>query len=240
MIKKSRIGVNRSHSLKIILGLFAMIMMHDLAAHGGAVDAQGGHKDRKAGNYHCHREPCNKIRSTTEAATQEAISEKRPMSLLYRREDWKHWSDLDGDCMNTRHEALKAQADGSIRLSPDRCFVSSGHWIDPYSGKSFSRPSDLDIDHVVPLAWAHQRGGSRWSAEQKERFANDPVNLLVVHNRLNREKGAQPPSEWMPPSQGFRCDYLAIWTQVLAKYADLNMSASEKRIFDRQKLACQK
>jgi len=28
------------------------------AAHGGGLDGNGGHYNRKTGVYHCHREPC--------------------------------------------------------------------------------------------------------------------------------------------------------------------------------------
>lgn len=160
------------------------------------------------------------------------------MGTSYRREDWRHWSDLDDDCMNTRHEILKIQADGQVKLSPDGCYVSVGLWNDPFSGKQFTRASDLDVDHVVPLNWAHYHGGYAWESSKKELFANDAINLLVVDDGLNQAKGAKGPTEWMPPNHAFRCEYLNIWQTVLAKYPDLQMTNSEKRIFMRQLGAC--
>lgn len=154
-------------------------------AHRGGLDSTGGHTDRSTGQYHCHSVSCSTAQVKTEEATREAVLSNRPMSFLYRREDWRHWSDFDGDCMNTRHEILKDQAKHSIKLSPDGCYVSMGIWVDPFSGKTYTRASELDVDHVVPLKWANDHGGNAWSKRRKELFANDPINLLAVDDSLN-------------------------------------------------------
>jgi hypothetical protein len=91
--------------------------------------------------------------------------------------------------MNTRHEILADQADGRIKLSPDGCCVSTGLRHDPFSGKQLTRASDLDVDHVIPLKWAHDHGGDAWSAAKKEIFVNDAINLLAVDDGLNQKKG---------------------------------------------------
>ena len=156
----------------------------------------------------------------------------------YNRSDWKHWSDFDNDCMNTRHEILKEQADGPINLSYEGCSVIAGVWDDPYSGKRYTRPSDLDVDHVVPLKWAHDHGGANWSARKKEKFANDYINLLAVDDGLNQSKGSKGPTEWLPPNHGFRCDYLGLWVNVLKKYPELKFNAREKPIFNKKLRTC--
>jgi len=209
-----------------------------LSAHPGGLDAQGGHSNKKTHEYHCHREPCKSIHRETEAAIHEAIKENRPVSYVYRRDDWKHWMDADGDCMNTRHEVLLAQAIGKAKLSPDGCYVSMGKWHDPYSGKTYTRASDLDIDHVIPLKWAHEHGGANWPHNKKETFANDPNNLLAVDDGLNQQKGAQGPDQWMPPNQAYRCQYLERWKSVLIAYPSLTMTPKENRTFKRQLSAC--
>ncbi len=201
-------------------------------SHVGGLDKHGGHKDRKSGGYHCHRDPCK------DAATSIKKPDKRYFPYVYRRKDWKHWSDFDKNCMNTRHEMLKDQADGPIHLSPEGCSVWVGIWNDPFSGKQFTLASDLDVDHVVPLKWASDHGGVSWSLKEKEQFANDPINLLVVDDGLNQFKGAKGPSKWMPPNESFRCDYIALWERVLEKYSTLIMNSKEKRIFTHQKNAC--
>ncbi len=140
--------------------------------------------------------------------------------------------------MNTRHEILKDQADGKIKLSPDGCYVSTGVWNDPFSGKPLTRASDLDVDHIIPLKWANDHGGGAWASDKKEHFANDPINLLAVDDGLNQSKGAKGPSEWMPPNHHFRCEYLGLWQAVLNKYPKLQMTNSENRTFMRQLAAC--
>lgn len=203
-------------------------------AHGGALDSKGGHTNKKTGEYHCHEKACFSM-------------PKRPMintSRLpkYNRDEWKHWSDFDLDCMNTRHETLKEQANKTmpIKFSPDGCYVSMGTWHDPFSGKTFNRASDLDIDHIIPLKWAHDHGGYSWDHEKREEFANDPINLLAVDDGLNQSKGAQGPTEWMPPNHSFRCEYLGMWRKVLKKYKTLKMTPGEKRVFGNQVRACLK
>ena len=208
-------------------------------AHSGGWDKQGGHTNRKTGEYHCHTESCFKIHNQVEEATQEALDQKRPVSFIYRRTDWRYWIDADRDCLDTRQEVLQAQSVGKVKLSLDGCSVSSGVWDDPYSGNTYSNASDLDIDHVIPLKWAHEHGGANWSAQKKQIFANDPRNLLAVDNGLNRSKGAKGPDQWMPPNHVYRCDYLAHWQRVLVAYPSLQMTPKENRVFERQVSACQ-
>lgn len=218
---------------QLYLALLVLIAPGFAFSHGGAVDMRGGHTDKNTGMYHCHKKHCFAMRERRPPITTRTVP-------AYNRDEWKHWSDFDLDCMNTRHEILKAQADGPIRFSPDGCYVSMSTWHDPFSGKTFTRASDLDVDHIVPLKWAHDNGGYAWNRERKEEFANDPINLLAVDDGLNSQKRAQPPTAWMPPNHYFRCEYLDLWLKVLKKYDDLRMHPAEKRIFSRQLRACRK
>ena len=206
-------------------------------AHPGGVDDRGGHTNRKTGEYHCHRQGCD-APAQVERATREAERERRAFVERYDRKLYKHWSDVDGDCMNTRHEMLQAASRIPAKLSPNGCYVSKGEWFDPFSGQTFTRASDLDVDHVIPLAWAHAHGAYAWTAAQREQFANDPENLLVVDDGLNQAKGKKGPSEWLPPRQAHRCEYLGLWQKMLNKYS-LTMAPKEKRIFTKQLAACQ-
>ncbi|WP_230708259.1 HNH endonuclease family protein [Marinobacter adhaerens] len=68
-----------------------------------------------------------------------------------------------------------------VRFATDRrCRVVTGRWISPFSGNVIQNASEADIGHVVPLKWAWDRGANHWSDANRERFANDPVNLLPV------------------------------------------------------------
>lgn len=48
---------------------------------------------------------------------------------------------------------------------------------------------------ILITAWAHRNGGWKWSDEEKELFANDPRNLLIVEDNLNAEKADSGPDE---------------------------------------------
>lgn len=73
-------------------------------AHGGEVDKQGGHFNRKDNTYHCHKKSCSSIRKQTKEAYKQA--DPGTYSSVYNRKDWQHWIDADGDCQNTRQELL--------------------------------------------------------------------------------------------------------------------------------------
>jgi hypothetical protein len=65
------------------------------------------------------------------------------------------WDDSDGDCQNSRAEALIAQSSTKVRFEDERrCRVVTGRWISPFTGNVIQNASEIDIDHVVPLKWA--------------------------------------------------------------------------------------
>jgi hypothetical protein len=173
-------------------------------------------------------------------ATNEAIEQGGEFSTLYERSDWPHWSDNDRDCQNTRHELLLTGSLVPVTFKSDKqCNVLVGSWYDPYSNETFTISKDLDLDHIVPLKFAHGHGGDNWSRERKKQFANDYNNLLLVNASLNRQKGAKGLDEWLPPSQSYRCEYIARFNSVMAQY-ELSYIPSEKRIINRMVKACVK
>ncbi|MCW8196009.1 HNH endonuclease [Proteobacteria bacterium 005FR1] len=126
------------------------------------------------------------------------------------------WADEDGDCQNSRQEALAAQSTAPVRFDKRGCRVVAGRWISPFTGKAIHNPAAIDIDHVVPLKWAWDHGASEWSQDKREQFANDPVNLISVERSLNRSKGAKGILEWLPPSG--QCQYVLRFMRVLKLY----------------------
>ncbi len=137
---------------------------------------------------------------------------------VYERSHWRHWEDFDGDCQNTRQELLISQSQIAVSFTSTRgCTVEIGLWLDPYTGSSFSKASDVDIDHVIPLKYAHDHGGAQWSPLLKKLFANDPDNLLVVDDGENQLKGAKGPSQYLPRRQ-YRCEYVRRWQHLTEKY----------------------
>lgn len=106
----------------------------------------------------------------------------------YQRSAFGHgWDDANGDCRNSRAEALVDSSTTQVRFATDRgCRVVAGRWVSAFTGKVIQNASNIDIDHVVPLAWSWDRGANKWSDEKRLQFANDPVNLLPVEASLNR------------------------------------------------------
>ncbi|MGQ9425590.1 HNH endonuclease family protein [Gilvimarinus sp. F26214L] len=154
-----------------------------------------------------------------------AIEQPPGPGTEYKREYFgSGWADEDGDCRDSRQEALAAQSTGPVRFDSRGCRVIAGRWISPFTGKAIHDPSAIDIDHVVPLKWAWDHGASAWSREERERFANDPVNLLSVEASLNRSKGAKGILEWLPPSG--QCQYLLRFLRIVASYK-LNLAEWE-------------
>ncbi|MDT0596106.1 HNH endonuclease family protein [Glaciecola petra] len=177
--------------------------------------------------------------SDFDKAEEEAIEEGRSFVSLYNRNDWPHWIDSDKDCQNTRHELLIATSKKPVKFKTDKdCNVLSGEWFDFYSGETYNDSKDLDLDHVVPLKFAHGHGGDKWSRERKQAFANDLDNLLLVQASLNRQKGAKGLTEWLPPNHSYRCDYIAHFNKVMTKY-ELDFIPSERRIVNRMVQACE-
>ena len=136
----------------------------------------------------------------------------------YDRDQWRHWTDEDRDCQDARQETLIAESTVEVAYTTaDRCRVESGRWIGPYTGTEVTDPSDLDVDHLVPLANAHRAGGWSWSSEKKSAYANYlayPGHLIATTARANRAKGAKGPEEWRPPKEDYWCQYALDWIEI--------------------------
>ena len=159
-----------------------------------------------------------------ESSSAEAASLRVPDR--YDRSVFGGWSDEDGDCQNTRHERLIARSAVPVEISEDGCQVLRGRWMDPYTGDVHVAAQEIEIDHVVPLFYAWERGANRWDPERQRRFANDSANLLPVGAMVNREKGAAGPIEWLPPSEAVACEYLLRFARVTDRY-DLSLRLGE-------------
>jgi hypothetical protein len=148
----------------------------------------------------------------------------------YNRSEWNHWIDEDGDCQDTRQEVLIEESLIEVTFTDaSECRVAEGQWIDPYTGTEVTNPSDLDIDHMVPLANAHVSGGWAWDADRKEDYANYlgyDGHLIAVTASANRSKGSRGPEEWKPPSGTYWCEYAVQWVEVKAEW-DLTATAAE-------------
>ena len=109
------------------------------------------------------------------------------------------------------------------------CSVKSGKWKDPYTGKIFTDPKMLDIDHMVPLKNAHESGAWTWSAKQKQEYANYLKfrrHLLAVSLSENRRKGDKGPDKYLPPHEAYLCTYVQDWVKIKEDW-ELEMTEDE-------------
>jgi hypothetical protein len=142
----------------------------------------------------------------------------------YSRDKFPHWINQGNGC-NTRQVVLKRDAD----YYEGECPVTSGKWYSYYDGVTAYSPSEIDIDHVVPLAEAWRSGANAWTQEKRQAFANDLDNpqLIAVSASSNRSKGDQDPSTWKPSRAGAHCAYAKWWIRVKYKWG-LTLQSSEK------------
>lgn len=140
----------------------------------------------------------------------------------YRRSQWRHWTDDDGDCQDARQEVLIEESLEPVTFEvDDACRVATGRWKDAYDGREYTQPGDLDVDHMIPLKRAHLLGGHAWDAETRRIYANDrsnPDHLVAVSASLNRSKGSRGPAEWRPPSEETWCWYARAWRRVAERW----------------------
>ena len=128
---------------------------------------------------------------------------------------------------DTRNDILDRDLVDKTYASTKRCpvAVASGMLHDPYTSATipFTRGAQVgaavQIDHLVPLAYAWDMGARDWPDALRIRFANDPANLLAVAGQVNQDKGDQPPGAWMPPNHAFWCQYAIQFIAVLRGYS---------------------
>lgn len=131
-----------------------------------------------------------------------------------------------GNLCDTRNDILNRDLADKRYVSTKRCpeAVASGTLRDPYTNSTvnFVRGNQVgasvQIDHIVPLAFAWDMGARNWTDPMRKRFANDPANLLAVAGKANQDKGDLPPGEWMPPNTAFWCQYAVQFAAVLRGY----------------------
>jgi hypothetical protein len=151
----------------------------------------------------------------------------------YRRsafgDAWDDNNDAPGghNGCDTRDDILARDLVDKTYVSIKRCpnAVATGTLHDPYTNLTiaFQRGAkvgeSVQIDHIVPLAYAWDMGASAWPPAERLRFANDPANLLAVGGRANQDKGDLPPALWMPPNAAFACQYAMQFIAVLRGYS---------------------
>ncbi|AQA05999.1 hypothetical protein BVC93_30615 [Mycobacterium sp. MS1601] len=127
---------------------------------------------------------------------------------------------------DTRNDILDRDLIDKTYVAISRCptAVATGVLRDPYTSKTipFVRGAQtgdaVQIEHIVPLAYAWDQGARNWTDEMRVRFANDPANLVAVDGPTNQDKGDAEPAFWMPPNAAFHCQYAVQFIAVMRGY----------------------
>ena len=117
-------------------------------------------------------------------------------------------------CLNTRQKILHETSQAEVSFRPGTCQVDRGEWLDPYTGRTFTRAEELQIDHMVPLKNAFVSGAWRWSKRQRcvyTNFLGNAFHLLPVSSQENLRKSDRTPARYLPPQESYRCEYLRNW-----------------------------
>ncbi|MDQ0923805.1 hypothetical protein QF038_002313 [Pseudarthrobacter sp. W1I19] len=153
------------------------------------------------------------------------VKGRAPKTGYTRDEFGPAWADVDRNGCDTRNDILARDLTSeTFKPGTNNCVVMTGTLADKYTGTTitFTRcqdtSSDVQIDHIVPLSDAWQKGAQQLNADQRKELANDPLNLMAADGPTNGAKGDRDAATWLPPNKAFRCEYVARQTAVKAKY----------------------
>jgi hypothetical protein len=174
------------------------------------------------------------------AVARLTVKGRAPKTGYTRAQFGQAWFDLDRNGCDTRNDILRRDLHSRQMKNP--CKVLAGTLApDPYTGTSirfvYGGASEVDIDHVVALSDAWQKGAGTWVAGKRLALANDPLNLLAVDASTNRAKGDGDTATWLPPNKSFRCTYVARQVAVKGKYG-LWVTAAERDAMTRVLATC--
>lgn len=173
------------------------------------------------------------------SAVEAALADLETATLLatgYNRDLFgQRWADVDRNGCDSRNDILARDlVDITFKPGTRDCVVLTGVLHDLYTGTTidFQRGEQssqlVQIDHVVPLAWGWRHGGKTWTEQQREEFANDPINLQATDGATNSSKSDSGPGDWMPPAAGSHCEYAARYVLVLTAY-HLTLDDADRR-----------
>ena len=154
------------------------------------------------------------------------VKGRAPKTGYARTQFGAAWSDVDHNGCDTRNDILKRDMTNvTFKPGTHDCVVKTGTLNDPYTGKTINfvrgqhTSTAVQIDHVVALSDAWQKGAQQLSADQRLQLANDPYNLLAVDGPANQQKSDSDAASWLPSNKSFRCQYVARQIGVKHKYA---------------------
>lgn len=159
----------------------------------------------------------------SEVLSRLEVKGRAPKTGYSRNEFYSNWPTIDG--CNLRQRIIKREFGDTAILDSDNCTVLSGEVDESYTGSHliFREKTEISngiqIDHVVALSDAWQKGAQYKTKEERYSLATDPLNLLAVDASTNQGKSDGDAATWLPPNKKFRCAYIARQISVKYKYS---------------------
>lgn len=157
----------------------------------------------------------------TEVLEKLQVKGRAPKTGYARTEFYSGWPDVEG--CSLRQRIIKREVGASAKL--DGCDVVAGTFTEPYTGeiRHYTTKSEfakhIQIDHIVALSDAWQKGAQYLPKETRYQIATDPLNLVAADGPANMQKGDADAATWLPANKAFRCEYVARQISVKYKYA---------------------
>jgi hypothetical protein len=169
--------------------------------------------------------------SASEALRALETKGRAPKTGYSRAQFGSGWASVNG-C--TTRDIIMYRDLTNVTLS-DECTVSAGTLNDPYTGTVIqyaeANASAIQIDHVIALSDAWQKGAQQLTTAMRVQLANDPLELIAVSGKANQQKSDADAASWLPSNKAFRCQYIARQIAVKQKYS-LWVTAPEREMME--------
>lgn len=162
------------------------------------------------------------------------VKGRAPKTGYSREEFYNGWPTVEG--CSLRQRIIKREFGDSAVL--DGCNVVAGEFDEPYTGEHLvfhSREEiskGIQIDHVVALSDAWQKGAQYMDKTVRYQMATDSLNLLAVDGPANQGKSDGDAATWLPSNKKFRCQYVARQVSVKYKYGLWVTEAEKNAIYN--------
>ena len=149
------------------------------------------------------------------------IKGRAPKTGYVRTEFYQTWPTVDG--CNLRQRIIKREVGDSAKL--DGCDVVGGTFTEAYTGevRAYTTKAEfskhIQIDHIVALSDAWQKGAQNLTTKRRYELATDPLNLIAADSSANQQKSDGDAATWLPKNKAFRCQYVARQVSVKSKYS---------------------
>ncbi|WP_278313354.1 HNH endonuclease family protein [Lolliginicoccus levis] len=200
--------------------------------------------DRSDVTWHSPGTPATDAEIARWEAARAALEELRvrgraPQTGYDREEFGPSWTDdvdvaFGGNGCDTRNDILiRDFLEVTFRPGEEGCVVGEGTILDPFTLETIEfvrgpeTSGEVQVDHLVALSDAWQKGAQQLSERERRNFANDPRNLLAVAGWANQQKSDSDASGWLPPNRSYRCTYVSQQIEVKTIY-QLWVTAAER------------